>query len=252
MKAGFRTLSFLLAIALLLGGAASSFADEVTVDLVSRILQSFDPDEQGMERAREWQLIPSKFGYDENGNSYWELRLVQAWPVALFGKNRDNQDLQVLGLHGSFARQGYNYVEIVPGHGQGESFEPDPIPLPGRAQALDVWVWGANYNYYLEAHVRDFHGVDHVLPLGSLRYIGWKDLRVTIPGSVPQGQQYVPKYRQAVLTKLVLWTRPNERVDDYYMYIDQIKVLTDLFETSYDGDNLSDVEEVQKIWGGGN
>ncbi len=246
MKLRLRTSSCFLVIMILLIVSGPLIADELTASLVSMVLQSFDPDDPD---ARTWELFPSKFGYDQGGNSLWENRYVDGWPEGLFGKNKSGKNYQVLGLHGKFLRKGYNYVEIVPGTGEGESFKPEPITLPGRISILDLWVWGSNHNYYLEAHIRDYRGVDYVLHLGGVNFIGWKNLSVRFPGSILQSWGYLPKFRQLSLTKLVLWTRPEEKVDDFYMYIDQIKVLTDLFESRYDGDELAELDKVQEIWG---
>jgi hypothetical protein len=234
---------------LLLGACVLAASDEITVNVVARVVQSFDPDEAGHELARTWVLVPSKFGYDSKGNSMWQTRKVDAWPEALFGKNKDKEKLQALGITGKFSRKGYNYVEIVPGTGEGKNFKPEPIPLPGRVESIDLWVWGANYAYSLEAHVRDFQGIDHVLPFGLLQFTGWKNLRCKVPGSIPQAWKYLPRLRNMALTKLVLWTEPQEKVDEFYLYLDQLKVTTDLFETSFDGDELADAERLQEIWG---
>jgi hypothetical protein len=228
-----------------------ALADEITVNLVPRILQGFDPGEARREVARTWKVVPSKFGYDRQGKSLWESKLVKAWPEALYGRNKDGEDLAVLGIHGAFLRKGYNYVEIIPGTGTGDNFVPKAIPIPGRAHFLDLWAWGSNYAYSLELHVRDFQGIDHVLPLGSLQYIGWKNLQVRVPGSIPQSWKYLPRRQGLELTKLVLWTQPAEKVDEFYLYLDQIKVTTDMFESSYDGENLAELEELQEIWGTG-
>jgi hypothetical protein len=243
MKAGW------VLLVLLLVAGAGAFSDELTVNMVGLVVQSFDPDESGHELARDWTVLPSKFGIDTKGGSFWQLRKVDAWPEALFGKNRDKLSLQVLGLTGKFSRKGYNYVEIVPGTGSGQGFQPKPIPLPGRVAAIDLWVWGANYDYLLDVHVRDYQGIDHVLSFGSLRFAGWKNLRVQVPGSIPQSWRYLPRRQGLELTKLVLWTQPGERVDEFFMYLDQIKVTTDLFETTFDGGELAEPETVQQIWG---
>jgi len=249
MKPASTFLRALLAALLLLGVGAAAFGDEVTVNMVGRVIQSFDPEEAQQENGRTWALLPSKFGYDPQGKSYWQTRKVDAWPQSLFGKNRDKLRLQVLGINGRFSRKGYNYVEIVPGTGEGSSFKPKPISMPGRVESIDVWVGGANYAYLLEAHVRDYQGIDHVLPFGSLQFAGWKNLRCKLSGSIPQAWKYLPKLQNLELTKLVLWTQPGEKVDDFYMYLDQIKVTTDLFETTFDGNELADAETLQEIWG---
>jgi hypothetical protein len=251
MKLGLKNTIRLLVIALLLGGCLLAFADELTVNIVPQVLQSFDPGDMDKENYRTWELFPSKFGFDTEGNSLWEHQLVKAWPQALYGRNRDNEDLEVLGIHGAFLRKGYNWVEIVPGVGEGENFEPKPIQIPGRADAIDLWVWGSNYAYDLEIHLRDFQGIDHVLKFGSIQFIGWKNLRVRIPASIPQAWKYLPRLKNLEVTKLVLWTTPTEKVDDFYLYLDQLKVVSDIFESRYDGDELADVDTLQEVWGTG-
>jgi hypothetical protein len=251
MKLGPKNMIRLLVTALLLGICLPVFADEVTVNFVPQVLQSFDAEEVGRENYRTWALYPSKFGYDADGNSLWEHQLIEAWPEALHRKNRDNLELRVLGIHGAFLRKGYNWVEIVPGEGEGENFEPKPIAIPGRADTIDLWVWGSNHAYELEVHLRDYQGIDHTLEFGSLQFIGWKNLRVRVPSTIPQAWKYVPRLRNLEVTKLVLWTTPTEKVNDFYLYLDQLKVIADVFETPYDGDGLADVETLQEVWGTG-
>jgi hypothetical protein len=131
----------------------------------------------------------------------------------------------------------------------GKEWVSNPIVFEGRTKALSVWVWGANFNYYFEAHLEDHRGITHVLPLGDLTFEGWKNLTIEIPPGIPQAEQYIPKLRRLKLVKFMVWTRPDERVSGFYMYLDQIKILTDLFETRYDGDELEDPQKIQEIWG---
>ncbi len=218
-------------------------ADVKSQIMVSEVIEPFD------KPTYSWQVFPSKFGIDQDGRSLWEIRYVDSWPDRLFGRNPKESGLKCLGVHGGFIRKGYNFVEIVPGQGQGNDFKPAPIKLPGRVQKLDLWVWGSNFNYYIEAHVRDYRGIDHVLPLGSMQYAGWSNLEAYIPSHIPQRDQHVRLTHGLELTKLVVWTRPDEVVDDFYTYLDQLQVVTDKFEARFDGDDLADTDRVQEIWG---
>jgi len=246
MKQGNKASRCLLISLLLVAVVFSAFAGEKTINLVSEVIEHFDdPPEYS------WKLFPSKFGIDGAGKELWEMRYVRAWPNAIYRRAEEDPNRKSLGIHGSFLRKAYNYLEIIPGTGEGDDFKAVSIKFPGRIQLIDMWVWGSNHNYYLEAHVRDYRGMDHVLPLGDLNFIGWKNLSVNIPNAIPQQRPYPPIYQGLVLTKLVIWTRPEEKVDDFYIYFDQFKVLTDRFEQRFDGDELAEDAKVSEIWGSG-
>jgi len=262
-----RLLVFLLVIFVMTG--FSVFGDEHTVDLESIILETFDGDteHQWSHGGRtftynfDWQADASKFASTIDDEKYPKLAYIPAWPMALFGTNRDGKELKSLGIWGKFDRRGYNWVDIYPvkvksdeeaeAEGEeddGEDPEPFEIPIPGRIQYLDMWVWGSNLNYYLEAYFRDHQGVVHSLYMGSLAYQGWKNLRVKIPTSIPQSKRVLPRLAGLTFVKFRIWTTPVERVDNFYVYFDQMKVLTDTFESLFDGDELADPTEVQKLW----
>jgi hypothetical protein len=251
MKQGcFRVVCLILLVCV---AAVPGFSDELTVNSESFIIETFDGD-----TAHEWSIAGKTRSYDFSwqleGNrfiteGYPKINYVSAWPQALFGFNRQGNDYKALGVLGNFQRPGYNWIDIYPtaanADGEEEAFE---IPLPGRIQFLDLWIWGSNYNFYLDAYVRDYQGVVHVLRMGDLAYKGWKNLRVNIPSHVRQAKRILPNYAGLQFVKFRIWTRPNELLGDFYVYIDQFKVLTDTFESFYDGDDLADPDHVQELW----
>lgn len=243
--------------------AGSVTAEKVTEVLESRIIESFDNPENPEEAewdSHRWVVLGSKFSakeYDEEGNvidEYPKMTYVESWPEALFGANKEGRDLKALGIHGKFDRRAYNFIEIIPVADENdEDGNPvfKPIMLPGKTKRFDLWVWGSSYDYYMEVHLRDFKGIVHVLKLGDLNYTGWQNLLVSIPSYIPQEGGYVTSggYRKELeLIKLVMWTRPEERVDDFYLYIDQIKILTDTFVSRFDGDDLADPDKIEEVW----
>lgn len=239
-------------------------ADESTQNLETRILETFDENP-----TSRWVAIGSKFTFidtDENGNEikYPLTAEVKTFPQALFGYDADPEGKNVLGVRSRFTRQGYNYVEIMPVKvadpeaeekdivyigDDGTKYEADPIPIEGRIKMFDVWVWGSNFNYYLDAHFEDSWGVSHVFRMGELNFGGWKNLSVNVPSSISQATTYIPKSKPLRFMKFVIWTRPTEVVNDYYVYFDQMKVLTDIFETRFDGDDLTSKEMMMDVWG---
>jgi hypothetical protein len=243
MRPGMRAVPRVVLILIISFTAALIMAEEITKNITSAILESFDqPD------TASWIVQGSKFATKD----FPQMSLVRVWPDALMGKNKENKDYYALGVHAKFDRMAYNYIEIIPAKkGSDGKLVQSTLSIPGRARSIDLWVWGANFNYYMEAHVRDFQGVDHVLPLGDLKFIGWRNLSADIPGSIPQSRNTIPKYQGLEITEFVVWTRPTEKVDDFYVFLDQVKVLTDLFETRFDGDNLADTETLNDLWKAG-
>jgi hypothetical protein len=48
--------------------------------------------------------------------------------------------------------------------------------------------------------------------------------------------------------KFRVWTQPRERVDNFYFYFKQFKILTDIFESLFDGDELADPDLIPQLW----
>jgi len=238
----------------------SGFADENTNSFETRILETFNGDDDNpyiwkAQSSRYISPIRDESGEpvkDDNGNtSYYPLtHYVESWPIAAFGYNRDQDapPMRSFGLHGRFERRGYNWIDLYPTLADDPDGNPFEIPIPGRVHNMDVWVWGANLRYYIEVFVRDYQGVIHCLKLGDISYVGWRNLRVNIPTNIRQSQRTLPSYAGLSFVKFRIWTQPVERVDNFYIYFKQFKVLTDMFESLFDGNDLSDPDNVRRLW----
>jgi len=238
----------------------SAIGDENTIDYDAIILENFSGETthqwqyggKAYKYEFEWAVDASKFASVIKGDKFPKLTKVDAWPMALYGLNKSNMEISSLGIWGKFDRRGYNWIDVypaVPGTGKdGEEPEPFEIPMPGRLQYLDMWVWGSNLNYYMEAYFRDYQGVVHTLYMGNLAYVGWKNLRVKIPNNIPQAKRVLPRYAGLTFVKFRIWTTPVERVDNFYVYFNNLKVLTDTFESMFDGDDLTDSDNIKQIW----
>jgi hypothetical protein len=252
---------------LLAAAAAAAGAQSLpTVNLESRVIDDFDENP-----TSRWIARGSKFTTIERDDSGKAVKMfpltatAPGYPVAAFGRSRDKVDRHVLGVRGKFDRRGYNYVEIVPAAeapadadesriiyedvSTGKKWVHRPIDLPGKVAYLDAWIWGSNLKYYLDAHFEDHRGIDYVVKMGDLTFFGWRNLRIGVPAYISQSANTVPRFRTLRFTKFTLWTRPEERVDEFYIYFDHLKVLTDLFESRYDGDEMEEPETLQEVWG---
>jgi hypothetical protein len=191
-------------------------------DIRSIILEDFESNDNN------WAVSASRFATE----GFPKLKTnVEGAPIALTGAFREGPTEYVFGVRSSFTRKGYNRVWIYP---------EEEIVIPGYAKKIDVWVWGANYYYNMEVHLRDYRGVVHKLPFGSLHFIGWHNLSVEIPGHIPQFMRYLPMEKPLTLVRLAIWTEPSERVDDFIIYFDHLKVMTDVYRERFDGDVLAD------------
>lgn len=260
-RSGFFIVSLFLLLVLCSGFV---MADEYAIQFQSRVLESWDEESvTDHPRSRDWLVRGSKFRHiekDKDGNVvavFPKQTLAPAYPKAMFGYDTDHEGLRSLGIHGKFDRRAYNYIELIPvkfAEGSGPDsmnpeWEENPIPIPGRAKVLDMWVWGSNYRFSMEVHIRDFRGIVHVLHFGSLAYHGWKNLFANIPTNIPQANKYSPSAQALEVIKVVVRTDPREKVDDFYIYFDHFKVLTDMHENPYDGSELSRPKMLDEIWG---
>ena len=227
----------------------SVYGEEKPISYETRILESFNGDSE-----YTWKVEASKFTTKTDDESFPMLTYVEAWPMAAFGSNRgnDSQDLKSLGLRGRFDRQGYNWIDIYPVLANDSDGNPAEIRVPGRVRSIDLWVWGSNLKYYLEVFLRDYQGVVHTLRLGDIAYTGWKNLRVNVPGNIPQSKRILPAYAGLTFVKIRLWTQPVEKVDNFFVYFKQLRVLTDTFENLFDGNDLADPQNVEQLWANSN
>ncbi|MCX7656570.1 MAG: flagellar filament outer layer protein FlaA [Treponemataceae bacterium] len=240
-QGGFKALCLVLVVCVLLPAVVG--ADEKAVNLESRVIENFDG-----SSGYEWRVMASKFATKTDKETFPKIGLIKAWPAAVYGYNKEGKDIRSLGIWGRFDRKGYNWIDVYPVKKGSSDNAPAEIPMPGRVQMLDMWVWGSNFYYYLEAYVRDYKGIVHIIPMGDLNFEGWKNLRIAIPANIPQAKRTFPKRQGLSLVKFRIWTRPTERVDDFQIYFNQVKVLTDTFESLFDGDDLADPENVQQLW----
>lgn len=245
-----KSLCLLALISMLLLPAFSVSADERVIHSEAVVVENFDsPGGTSFLDTGEpviWKVLGSDFSVE----GYPRQAYANAWPRDLMGQDPvEKESLGVLGVHAKFTRQGYNYLEIVPGLGTGEDWTPKSFMLPGRVQYIDYWVWGSKYDYTMELHLMDYRGINYVLEMGSINHAGWRNMNVEIPSYIRQSKEYIPYFEGLKLTKIVLRTSPTENVSGFYVYLDHIKVVTDLHESLFDGEELARKGKISEIWG---
>ncbi|MDR1231931.1 MAG: flagellar filament outer layer protein FlaA [Spirochaetaceae bacterium] len=213
------------------------FADGSTVSLEAVVIEAFDGDSD-----YDWRTDGIKDALKKDS------RLFPVSPDALFRTTEQKEGKQSLGLNGQFRRQGYNWIDIYPVSKENPD-APTEIPMTGDVRFIDVWAWGSNLDYRLEVYIRDYRGMIHRVEMGSLAFLGWKNLTAPVPVNFPMSDRALPINKvSSKFVKFRLWTGPDERVNNFYLYLDQLKVLTDTFKTRFDGDELADFDYEQELW----
>lgn len=154
-------------------------------------------------------------------------------------KDLNIPDKYVLGTRVDFLRRGYNTFTLLPLR---------PIPIEGITKTISVWVVGRNYNHTLKILIQDFFGREYELYLGKLNFQGWKKLTVAIPPQAPDGRNGIVQrdyhYNSQMgikVTGFKVECDPMESYGSYYLYLDDLRAVTDLFaEENRDPDDMVD------------
>jgi hypothetical protein len=148
-------------------------------------------------------------------------------------------DKYVLGVKTDFYSRGNNNIYITAKR---------PISVEGITKTLSVWVVGRNYNHILWIEIKDFFGVTFELPMGKLNFQGWKKLSVAVPPQNPDGRSgivqrnfHYTNHMGLKVTGFRIECDPEEAFGTYYVYLDDLRAVTDLFaEDSRDPDDMPD------------
>lgn len=195
-------------------------------------VETFVIDNFDTEKEWKWTVNASRFiaeGYPKFGT-------FAGIPNSLKPFQPADVEPKVFGLQSAFNRKGDNWLEIIPMK-DGKTYE---IPFVGTVDHLDFWVWGADYLYYLEVMIRDSDGRVHVLPCGHLRFNGWRNVIVKIPGWISQHSRLRSGPRNLSLIGFRIRSDAAEYVDDFTFYMDNLKYMSNSLSFIFDGYELKD------------
>jgi hypothetical protein len=142
------------------------------------------------------------------------------------------EDKYVLGVKVSFFHRGDSFFVVRP---------QNPLPIEGIVKTISVWVVGRNFNHTLKILFEDYAGQSKQLTLGTLNFVGWKKLTVAIPPGILQSEFHYT-YRSGIkITGFEVDTDQLDSYGTYYLYLDDLRAVTDLFgESKRDVDDMSD------------
>lgn len=192
------------------------------------VIDNFDTDKEWT-----WAVQASRFITD----GYPIVKKFEGIPNSLTPYHKDDDPTaMVLGTKAKFDRKGDNWFEVYPKKDD-KNYE---IPFVGTVTQIDFWVWGANYNYFLEVLVRDANGSVHILQAGSLAFHGWKNIIINVPGWLQQQSKLRSGPENMTFVGFRIRSDAEEYVDDFVVFFDQIKYITNSLSVVYDGYELKD------------
>lgn len=205
---------------------------------------------EDFEKPSNWKGVPTP--YDPNRiNSLVDIRFIDGRP----GDLGDLPARKVFGIKFQFRYPGYNFVTLFPPVLKDSDGNPildtetqekvgPAIVMPGRTRRVSVWVMSQGKDYTLEGYIRDWKGNSHKLKFGSLKYIGWRPLAADVPLSIPQAVGSYPQTKTLKFIKFIIRSTRRTSTEPVYIFIDQLKVLTNKFDVHFDG------AEIDTSWGG--
>lgn len=153
-------------------------------------------------------------------------------------EGNEDADTQVLGVKVEFFKRGVNSFYIL---------SQRPIPIEGVTKTISLWVCGRNMDHDMYVLIEDYFGRSYELYMGSLGFTGWKKLTAVVPAS-PDGERGIVQHsayygeRPGVrVTGFRIDCNPALARGSYYMYIDDLRCVTDLYDLEHrDEDDMSD------------
>jgi hypothetical protein len=234
-----------ISIALLLSMAGFAFAQQGEVG-------GADPEQFGLDSAQQRLREVSVDKFEQDGfwhshmspdEGYTTTRLFEGGPLAKQPISEEADlgitEQYVLGTRVDYLRRGYSSFIIYPAR---------PIPIEGITKTISLWVAGRNFDHELHILIQDFFGKNYELYMGKLNFQGWKQLTVAVPPQSPDGKSGIIQrnyhYNNQMGLKVVgfrINVDPMEAFGSYYVYLDDMRAVTDLFaEESRDPDDMVD------------
>ncbi len=204
----------------------------------SRAVATFEVDDFDGKGDKEWTWNVQTSRFIDKENGFPKMNYFDGQPNSLRVFNKEGDVPKVLGVKTSYLRKGENWFEVYP-EKDGKPYE---IPLIGTVSQIDFWVWGANYLYFLDILVRDADGRVVTLPAGNLAFEGWKNIVLGMPSNIRQKSRLRSGQKSLSFVGFRVRTDPDEYVDDFNIFFDNLKYSANTLSNIYDGYDLSSIE----------
>lgn len=151
-----------------------------------------------------------------------------------YGIPRTYPKEKVLGVKIQYTARGYNWFAIRP---------IKPIVIEGICQNISVYVAGRNYKHFLKMLVLDYFGREMELAVDKLTFIGWRELVAPIPDRIIQTDYHYVVKQGIKFNGFLVECDPMEAFGLYYIYFDELRALTDIFN-----EKIKDIDDMDDNW----
>ena len=213
---------------------------------------AISPERLGIDSAQQFLREISIDRFERDGfwsssmssdTGYASSRLFMGSPLAKQvipeEEGMNIQDAHTLGTRVDFLRRGFTDFFITPSR---------PLHIEGITKTVSVWAVGRNYYHSLYLQIEDFFGRPFELFMGRLNFQGWKRMTVAIPPQAEDGFNGIVQrnyhYNNDMGIKITgfrIAVDPWQAYGSYYLYLDDLRAVTDLFaESNRDPDDMMD------------
>ena len=212
------------------------------VGMLYSSLWALEPKTSQYNTTLIWFNFESDERFEVKGSKHYladrlKMGMYNGIPIPL-KYNRDLKSKKSLGINVSWSQKGFNWIDIVPA-------KDHPLynkVFPGILKSIDLWIWGANYDYMLYITLENEHGFAYDLLVGSLAFTGWKKLHLKVPPTlIVRRTQLASEMGALKFRRFRVYTGRLARVDRFSLFIDYMRINTDLYGGYYDGVDLERV-----------
>lgn len=156
-------------------------------------------------------------------------------------------DSKVLGIKIEFIKRAWESITVK---------IDSPIAIIGTVQSVSFLSSGRLYKHNINLLFRSYTGEPIIIPAGQLFHYGWKRFDIKFPNGIDQTDPHYPKRVGGVVFEgFQIDLDPEDISGDYYIYFDDLRVVTNVAKAEYDGVNIvkpgsDDYNDISKILDG--
>ena len=121
--------------------------------------------------------------------------------------------------------------------------QPNFIWMPEKVRDIFLFVWSGFYDYTVEAHFQDYKGNEYIVPMGNLKYKGWRSLSAQIPFRIVQTRKKVPSGQPLKFLRFKVISGKQSDHKGMYVYMDYFHAISNTYRDTFLGADLKYIDD---------